>query len=205
MASTAFLRRIPFPALSSPQGSHSLLHSRAMRTRAIPQGPLPQLRQGGVGERAWSVVRIRGLAGEGGASEKEETGASSSAGENGTSGAAVADSSSSSPGGSTKGFGASARPGAAKPASKDKKRPATIRRSAPEKPLLQSAPADNQISQLETAYVVSLAFLLGLIILEGIALAASGALSQLLTLILDSSKTDYLGFVSAFYNVVSYL
>lgn len=165
MASIALLRRISSSALSSPQTAHSVRHSRAIWTLAAPQVCLPQSRH-----RAGGVVRIRGLAGEGGASEKDEA---TSSGENGKSGAAVADSSSSS--GSTKGFGASARPGAAKPASKDKKKP-TIRRSAPEKPLLQSAPADNQVSQLETAYVVSLTILFGLIFVEGIALAASGAL-----------------------------
>ena len=162
MASTALPRRIPSPALSTRQISRPMQHSRAIV--GVSQSRYPQLRLAG------NVVSVRGFAGEGGASEKDEA---SSAGENGKSGAAVADSSSSPPGGSTKGFGASARPGAAK--AKDKKKAATIRRSAPEKPLLQSAPADNQISQLETVYVASLATLLGLIFVEGIALAASGA------------------------------
>ncbi|KAG0617694.1 hypothetical protein M758_4G008300 [Ceratodon purpureus] len=166
MASTALMRRIPALVVSSRQVAHLVESSRGVV--GVSRLALPRLRQVGSTER---VVRVRGFAGEGGASGEEEA---SSAGENGKSAAAVADSAS----GSTKGFGASTRPGAAKPASKDKKKAATIRRSAPEKPLIQSAPADNQVSQLETAYVVSLAFLFGLIFVEGLALAASGFLPE---------------------------
>jgi hypothetical protein len=111
------------------------------------------------------VVRIRAEGGAG--SEKEET----TAGENGKSGAAAVTDASS------KGFGASARPAPASTKEK-KKKPGTIRRSAPQAPLLQSAPADNQVSQLETAYVVSLTFLFGLIFVEGLTLAASGFLPE---------------------------
>lgn len=112
--------------------------------------------------------RIRGFAGENGVSKEETT----TADENGKAGAAVTD--------AAKGFGASA---AAKPAStKEKKKRSnagTIRRSAPQQPLLQSAPVENQVSQIETAYVVSLTFLFGLIFVEGIALSASGGLPLL--------------------------
>lgn len=70
------------------------------------------------------------------------------------------------------GFGSASKAGAGKP-SKEKKKPATIRRTAPQQPLLQS-PADPQAQQIETAYVASLAFLGFVIFVEGILLAASG-------------------------------
>lgn len=113
-------------------------------------------------ECAVRVGSIRGFAGEGGAgSEKEET-SPSPTGENGG-GAALTD--------AAKGFGAGVRAGAGA----EKKKSKTIRRSAPQQPLLQSAPQENQVSQIETAYVVALGLFFGLIFVEGITLAASGA------------------------------
>lgn len=96
--------------------------------------------------------RIRGFAGEGeGADKAEENGANAA-----TDGVPA-----------SKGFGAS-KSGKSK----------TIRRSAPQQPLLQAAPKQNQVSQLETAYVVALTFLVGVILVEGLALGASGFLPE---------------------------
>jgi hypothetical protein len=71
-------------------------------------------------------------------------------------------------------FGAAAKPASGKSSSKEKKKSGTIRRSAPQQPLIQ-APGDPQAQQIETAYVASLSFLGLLIFVEGLALAASGS------------------------------
>lgn len=113
-------------------------------------------------ERAVRVGSIRGFAGDG--AEKEETSASPT-GENGG-GAALTD--------AAKGFGAGVRAGGGA----EKKKSKTVRRSAPQQPLLQSAPKENQVSQIESAYVVALGLFLGLIFVEGVALAASGFLPE---------------------------
>ncbi|XP_024366975.1 uncharacterized protein [Physcomitrium patens] len=161
------------PLLSFPS------RTRAARAKLSSTDSIfSQFRQVSSRGRVLRVVRVRGLADEAGGSEKAGV---DSTGDNGKSSAAVASSSSSSSSvstGSTKGFGPSARPGSTKPSSKEKKKPGTVRRNAPEKPLIQSAPADNQMSQLETAYVASLTFLFALIFAEGIALAASGFLPE---------------------------
>jgi len=77
------------------------------------------------------------------------------------------------------GFGADARTDEGK-GSKEKKQQqkrkqqsATVRRAAPQQPLL-SAPGNPQTQQIETAYALSLGFLGILIFVEGIILAASG-------------------------------
>lgn len=81
------------------------------------------------------------------------------------------------------GFGADARTDEGK-GSKEKKQQqkrkqqsATVRRAAPQQPLL-SAPGNPQTQQIETAYVLSLGFLGILIFVEGIILAASGFLPE---------------------------
>jgi hypothetical protein len=89
------------------------------------------------------------------------------------------------------GFGADARTDEGK-GSKEKKQQqkrkqqsATVRRAAPQQPLL-SAPGNPQTQQIETAYALSLGFLGILIFVEGIILAASG-LSCILSLSLSLS------------------
>jgi hypothetical protein len=89
------------------------------------------------------------------------------------------------------GFGADARTDEGK-GSKEKKQQqkrkqqsATVRRAAPQQPLL-SAPGNPQTQQIETAYALSLGFLGILIFVEGIILAASG-LSCTLSLSLSLS------------------
>lgn len=115
------------------------------------------------------VVRIRAFSGEG---DVEEEASSSGQQEDGKSGVA----------GATKlGFGASTKPASGKSLSKEKKKSGTIRRSAPQQPLIQ-APEDPQAQQIETVYVASLTFLGLLIFVEGLALAASGAYSPTLHL-----------------------
>ncbi|CAK9262567.1 unnamed protein product [Sphagnum jensenii] len=81
------------------------------------------------------------------------------------------------------GFGADARTDEGK-GSKEKKQQqkrkqqsATVRRAAPQQPLL-SAPGNPQTQQIETAYALSLGFLGILIFVEGIILAASGFLPE---------------------------
>ena len=119
--------------------------------------------------RSSRVVRIRAFSGEG---DVEEEASSSGRQEDGKSGVA----------GATKlGFGASAKPVSGKSSSKEKKKSGTIRRSAPQQPLIQ-APGDPQAQQIETAYVASLTFLGLLIFVEGLALAASGTYSPALCL-----------------------